>query len=499
MNFSFVSDEISTSGAIVVTVFEGGEFSTSAELFDKTTGGALRRGVESNRFKGKKGDLLELLAPSGVSNTRVVLAGLGKRSELKVTDLENLGGKIYKDLSAKGEKEITVVLDDLKINDLSTSVLASHVSYGALLRTYKFDTYKTAKKVDSGSQLDKLTMVCADSSSAKASFDDLEKIAEGVFFTRQLVSEPPNRLYPETFAAQAKELEALGVKVTVLDEKEIIDLGMNALYAVGMGSDKESKVVIMEWNGSSKGAEEKPLAFVGKGVTFDTGGISLKPAAGMEDMKFDMGGAGTVFGLMKALAGRKAKVNVVGACGLAENMPAGNAQRPGDIVTSYSGKTIEVLNTDAEGRLVLADVLSYTQEKYNPRLVIDLATLTGAMIVALGNDIAGIFSNDDKISEQLTAAGYIVEERVWRLPLADCYDKLLDCDAADMKNIGGRAAGSITAAQFLQRFIENGTPWVHIDIAGVAWATKEKPTAAKGATGFGVRLLDRFVADNYEA
>ncbi|MFD2207813.1 leucyl aminopeptidase [Kiloniella antarctica] len=499
MNFSFVSGNISTSGALVVTIFEDGEFSKTAELLDKSTGGALRRSIESNRFKGKNGDFLEILAPSGLSNSRIVLAGLGKTTNLKVTDIENLGGKLFRDLASKGEKEVSVILDDLKVGRLDESTLASHLSFGALLRTYKFDTYKTLKKTDNASLLDNFIVHCAEPRSAKTSFDKLEKVSEGVFLTRQLVSEPPNQLYPETFATQAKELELLGVKVTILNEKEIIDLGMNALYAVGMGSEKESKVVIMEWNGAPGGVEEKPLAFVGKGVTFDTGGISLKPAAGMEDMKFDMGGAGTVFGLMKVLAGRKAKVNVVGACGLAENMPAGNAQRPGDIVTSYSGKTIEVLNTDAEGRLVLADVLSYTQEKFKPRLVIDLATLTGAIIVALGNDIAGIFSNDDNISEQLTSAGNAVDERVWRLPLAECYDKLLDCDAADMKNIGGRAAGSITAAQFLQRFIENGTPWVHIDIAGVAWSTKEKPTAAKGATGFGVRLLDRFVADNYEA
>ncbi|OUS15794.1 leucyl aminopeptidase [Rhodospirillales bacterium 47_12_T64] len=498
MNFSFVSDEISTSGALVATVFEGGKLSSTAELLDKSTDGTLRRAIESSRFEGKVGDVLEILAPSGLSNSRLILAGLGKLTELKATDLEALGGRLYKDLAAKGEKEVSVIMDGLTLSNTGEASLASHVSFGALLRSYKFDTYKTAKKSNGDSKLGTFTVHCKDTSAAKVAFDDLAKIADGVFFTRQLVSEPPNELYPETFAAQAKELESLGVKVTVLNEKEITDLGMNALYAVGMGSDKESKVVIMEWNGSPKGGDEKPLAFVGKGVTFDTGGISLKPAAGMEDMKFDMGGAGTVFGLMKALAGRKAKVNVVGACGLAENMPAGNAQRPGDIVKSYSGKTIEVLNTDAEGRLVLADVLSYTQEKFKPRLVIDLATLTGAIIVALGNDIAGIFSNNDELSEQLTAAGNIVDERVWRLPLAECYDKLLDCDAADMKNIGGRAAGSITAAQFLQRFIENDTPWVHIDIAGVAWSTKEKPVAAKGATGFGVRLLDRFVADNYE-
>ena len=499
MKFSFVSDKIPTTGAIVTTVFEGGKLSTTAERLDHSTGGALSRAIKSSRFKGKLGDSLEILAPSGLENSRVILAGLGKKSDLKLTDVENLGGRIYKDLSTKGEQAVCIAIDGLSTMGADEASIAAHVSYGAYLRTYRFDTYKTGNNSDKKSVLESFTVHCENASAASKEFSDLEKVADGVFFTRQLVSEPPNELYPETFAARAKELEALGVKVTVLNESDIVDLGMNALYAVGMGSDKESKVVIMEWNGAPKGAAEKPLAFVGKGVTFDTGGISLKPAAGMEDMKFDMGGAGTVFGLMKALAGRKAKVNVIGACGLAENMPAGNAQRPGDIVKSYSGKTIEVLNTDAEGRLVLADVLSSTQEKYNPRLVIDLATLTGAMIVALGNDIAGIFSNNDELCNQLTASGLDVDERVWRLPLADCYDKLLDCDAADMKNIGGRAAGSITAAQFLQRFIDKDRPWVHIDIAGVAWATKEKATAAKGATGFGVRLLDRFVADNYEA
>ncbi|WP_120496339.1 leucyl aminopeptidase [Kiloniella sp. EL199] len=498
MKFSFVSDKIPGTGAIVATVTDGGQLSTTAQQFDDKTGGALSRAISSSTFKGKKGELLEVLVPSGVENSRVILVGLGNPNELKATDFENLGGQLYKDLSTKGEKEVCICIDDAMIQGSAEDKAGALIAYGALLRSYRFDTYKTTGKNDSKNSLEEFIVFSSDSEAAECVYRDLSKVAEGVFFTRQLVSEPPNELYPATFAAQAKELEALGVKVTVLNESDITKLGMNALYAVGMGSERESKVVIMEWNGASEKSAEKPLAFVGKGVTFDTGGISLKPAAGMEDMKFDMGGAGTVFGLMKALAGRKAKVNVVGACGLVENMPSSNAQRPGDIVKSYSGKTIEVLNTDAEGRLVLADVLSYTQEKYNPRLVIDLATLTGAMIIALGNDIAGIFSNNDTLCEQLSNAGLSVDERVWRLPLADCYDKLLDCDAADMKNIGGRAAGSITAAQFLQRFIDKDRPWVHIDIAGVAWATKEKAIAAKGATGFGVRLLDRFVADNYE-
>ncbi|WP_299381350.1 leucyl aminopeptidase [uncultured Kiloniella sp.] len=498
MKFSFVSDNFPSTGAIVATVSEGGQFSTMAKQYDDKTGGALGRAVANSSFKGKKGELLEVLAPSGVENSRIILAGLGNPNELKATDFENLGGQLYKDLSSKGEKAVCVCTDGAGVQGASEDNAGALIAYGALLRSYRFDTYKTTSKNDAKNTLEEFTIFSADSEGTKSAYATLSKVAEGVFFTRQLVSEPPNELYPDTFAAQAKELEALGVKVTVLAESDIAKLGMNALYAVGMGSERESKVVIMEWNGASEKSTEKPLAFVGKGVTFDTGGISLKPAAGMEDMKFDMGGAGTVFGLMKALAGRKAQVNVVGACGLVENMPSANAQRPGDIVKSYSGKTIEVLNTDAEGRLVLADVLSYTQEKYNPRLVIDLATLTGAMIIALGNDIAGIFSNNDTLCEQLISAGLSVDERVWRLPLADCYDKLLDCDAADMKNIGGRAAGSITAAQFLQRFIDKDRPWVHIDIAGVAWSTKEKAIAAKGATGFGVRLLDRFVADNYE-
>ena len=308
-------------------------------------------------------------------------------------------------------------------------------------------------------------------------------------------------LYPATLAKEAQALKKLGVKVTVLGEKEMKKLGMGALLGVGQGSARESKMVIMEWTGvpKSKSAKaQQPVAFVGKGVTFDTGGISIKPAGGMEDMKWDMGGSGVVIGLMKALAGRKAKVNAVGVVGLVENMPDGNAQRPGDIVKSMSGQTIEVLNTDAEGRLVLADALWYTQTKYKPKFVVDLATLTGAIIVALGNERAGMYANDDTLAEQISAAGDAVDELVWRMPLGKAYDELINCDAADMQNIGGRWGGSITAAQFLQRFIKEGTPWVHLDIAGTTWSKKVKPVVPKGGTGYGVRLLDRVVADHYE-
>jgi leucyl aminopeptidase len=317
-----------------------------------------------------------------------------------------------------------------------------------------------------------------------------------------LVSEPANELYPTALVARAKALIKLGVKVDALGERAMANLKMGALLGVGQGSVRESQLLVMRWNGAprAKGEARRPIAFVGKGVTFDTGGISIKPAGGMEDMKWDMGGAGVVIGLMRALAARKAKVNVVGVCGLVENMPDGNAQRPGDIVTSMSGQTIEVLNTDAEGRLVLADALWYTQDRFKPRLVVDLATLTGAIIVALGSSHAGLFSNDDALSGQLTAAGQEVGEPVWRLPLGRDYDKLINCDVADMKNIsGGRGAGSITAAQFLQRFVKDGTPWAHLDIAGVTWSSKVQPTVPKGGTAFGVRLLDELVARNYEA
>jgi leucyl aminopeptidase len=301
-------------------------------------------------------------------------------------------------------------------------------------------------------------------------------------------------------AKAAGSLTAQGVKVHALDVKEMTKLGMGALLGVGQGSAKDSRLLIMEWRGAPRAKDKTPIAFVGKGVTFDTGGISIKPAAGMGDMKWDMGGAGVVIGLMRALAARKAKVNVVGVCGLVENMPSAMAQRPGDIVTSMSGQTIEVLNTDAEGRLVLADALWYTQKTFKPKLVIDLATLTGAIIIALGNEYAGLFSNNDGLVDQLTAAGKKVGEPVWRLPLGTAYDKQIDCEAADMKNIGGgRAGGSITAAQFLQRFIEGDLPWAHLDIAGVTWSSKDKPTVPKGGTAFGVRLLDRLVADNYES
>ncbi|RED53513.1 leucyl aminopeptidase [Aestuariispira insulae] len=486
MKISFSKSQPAKGGVLVVGVEEGKRFRETAQAIDEQTGGMLSRALKTSEFKGKANQFLELVAPASCEWNRVLLAGLGK--ELAPVALQNLGGALYQKLSTSGEKDAAVALD-------FGAEESAQLAYGLKLRSYRFDKYKTKDKPSDKVKLAKLAVVTAELTEAKKLFKDLEAVAEGVFFTRDLVSEPPNILYPATLAERAAELEALGVKVEVLGEKEMKKLGMGALLGVGQGSERESKLVVMHWQGGAK--KKAPLAFVGKGVTFDTGGISLKPGPGMEDMKWDMGGSGVVIGLMKALAGRKAKVNVVGIVGLVENMPDGNAQRPGDIVTSMSGQTIEILNTDAEGRLVLADALWYCQDKFRPQLMIDLATLTGAMMVSLGTEHAGFFANDDTIADQLFLAGKDVGEKTWRMPLHDNYDKLLRSDVADMKNIGGRYAGAITAAQFLQRFVNN-TKWAHIDIAGTTWSSKDSPTVPKGGTGYGVRLLDRFVADNYE-
>ena len=408
------------------------------------------------------------------------------------------GGRAYSAVSGTGDKSAVIAIDAVSDAKIKTSEISANAAYGALLASYRFDKYRTKEKPDAKPSLGTLTVSSRDSADAKKAFAPLEKVAAGVFFTRDLVSEPANVIYPVTLAAQAKTLEKLGVKIQILDEKQMAKLGMGALLGVAQGSAQKPRLVVMRWDGAPKSRNKAPIAFIGKGVTFDTGGISIKPAAGMEDMKWDMGGSGVVIGLMKALAGRKAKVNAVGVVGLVENMPSSNAQRPGDVVTTMSGQTVEVLNTDAEGRLVLADAMWYCQDRFKPHTMIDLATLTGAIIVSLGNENAGMFSNDDEICDRLTGAGKSVGEPVWRMPLGEAYDKLINSDIADMKNIGGRWGGSITAAQFLQRFVKDGVKWAHLDIAGVTWSTKDAPTVPKGGTAFGVRLLDRLVADHYE-
>jgi leucyl aminopeptidase len=497
MKITFGEPALPKTGAVVVGVLEEGKLTPTAAELDRRSGGALKRAIASGRFSGKKDELLAILAPADLALSRIVLAGLGKPSAVTIAQMQGLGGILLAHLNGAGETEATLMIDKIE-SGIDPSEAAANLAFGARLRSYRFDRYRTKEKPESKPTLARLAVLSANSAGAKRAYQKLEKIADGVFFTRDLVSEPANILYPATLAAQAKTLAALGVAVEILDEKKMKKLGMGSLLGVGQGSLRPSRLVVMQWKGNPK-AKDAPLAILGKGVTFDTGGISIKPAAGMEDMKWDMAGAGVVIGLMKALAGRKARVNVVGMVGLVENMPSGAAQRPGDIVTSMSGQTIEVLNTDAEGRLVLADVLWYCQDRFKPRFMIDLATLTGAIIIALGHEHAGLFSNNDELAERLAAAGKAVGEALWRMPLGDAYDRQLDSDAADVKNIGGgRDAGSITAAQFLQRFV-NKTPWAHLDIAGTAWSKKDAPTVPKGATAFGVRLLERFIAEHYEA
>ena len=375
--------------------------------------------------------------------------------------------------------------------------LAARAAFGVTLAAYRFDRYRTTEKPDKKPSVAAVIVESADTAAAQAAFAPLSALADGVIFTRDLVSEPANILYPAEFARRVKDLERLGLEVEILGEAEMEKLGMGSLLGVGQGSRRESQLAVIQWKGAAD-PDTQPIAFVGKGVCFDTGGISIKPADGMEDMKWDMGGAGAVAGLMHALAGRKAKVNAVGVLGLVENMPDGNAQRPGDVVKTLSGQTIEVVNTDAEGRLVLADALWYCQDRFKPKFMVDLATLTGAIIIALGKDYAGLFSNNDILSNHLEAAGRAENETLWRLPLPSAYEKQFDSPIADMSNVGGRPAGSITAALILQNFV-NGTPWAHLHIAGVAWRKpSHMPTVPEGASGFGVRLLNRMVADAYE-
>jgi len=488
MKVSFVDLALPTEGAVVFLVEKDSPLTGLAAEADSSCGGALSKAKDVSRFTGASGQTQEIVAPAGLDVERALLVGVGKSADNKETDWLEIGAKAVSALSMSGSTDATIIVD-LETAD------AVHVAEGALLRDYRFDRYRTKEPAAKKPTLGSMAIATADTNAVEA-FEARAMVADGVFMTRDLISEPANILYPESFAERIKGLTDLGVDVEVLGEAEMEKLGMGSLLSVGQGSEKESQLVVMRWNGADK--DEQPVAFVGKGVTFDTGGISLKPGEGMEQMKWDMGGAGTVVGLMKALAGRKAKVNVVATVGLVENMPSGNASRPGDVVTSMSGQTIEILNTDAEGRLVLADAIWYTKETYKPKFIIDLATLTGAIIISLGHEHAGIFTGDDDLAAQLTKAGLETGDKVWRLPLHKNYDKLIDCPIADMKNIGGRAAGSITAAQFLQRFTGE-TPWVHIDIAAMVWSEKDLPLCEKGGTGYGVRLLDRMVADNYES
>lgn len=450
-----------------------------------------RAGGAAHRFDGEAGSVSDFFITQEGGPRRVILAGTGQGS---AEDYEKLGAAVAARLLTSGEREAAVDLSGLVIKPSAESV--ARLASGIVLRAWRHDVYRTKLPEKQKPTLQSVTIVGAPEGSA-AAWDAAKAVTEGVAFTRELVTEPANIVYPASFVERCRRLSGLGVEIEVLGRKELEAAGMGALLGVSQGSIREPQLLVMRWDGTS-GAQTPPVVFVGKGVTFDTGGISLKPPAGMEDMKWDMGGAGAVAGTMLALATRKAKTHVVGVCALVENMPDGNAQRPGDVVTSMSGQTIEVINTDAEGRLVLCDAMTWVQKKYAPKVMVDLATLTGAMIISLGFEHAGVFSNDDGLAELLIKAGKAAGDPLWRFPLSPAYDKLIDSPIADMKNVGPREGGSITAAQFLQRFVNEGVKWAHLDIAGMVWASKPGAVWDKGATGYGVRLLDRFVADNFE-
>ena len=449
--------------------------------------------AKASRFTGKTGQLHESFVSRDGAVVRMALAGSGDvGAKDRLASLERAGAAVTAKFIASGETTVTI--------DLSGAGLTAHqaaaVVLGARLRGWRYDKYRTKLAADQQASLTTIRIAGAPDGT-EAAWQTEAALADGVELTRELVTEPANIIYPESFVERVRpRAEAVGLKVRVLDDAEMAKLGMGALLGVAQGSRRAARLLVLEWNGGAAGT--KPTAFVGKGVTFDTGGISIKPAAGMEDMKWDMGGAGAVAGAMIAIAGRKAAANIVGICGLVENMPDGNAQRPGDVVTSMSGQTIEVINTDAEGRLVLCDCITWVQQEYQPTAIVDLATLTGAILISLGHEQAGIFSNDNTLAGQLIAAGDVSGDKLWRMPLGAAYDKLIDSPIADMKNVGPREGGSITAAQFIQRYVNKGTPWAHLDIAGMAWSAKPGATWEKGATGYGVRVLDQFVRDNLE-
>ena len=490
MKIEFVA-AVDAAQILAVPVFEDRTFTAAGTALDGKANGALTKAAGKGRFTGKAGQSLSIAAPAGVEADAVLLVGAGAKDKLDDLAVEAFGGNAYAAVKLSGAEVLTIDASDLSPEQ------AARVGFAARLAAYRFDKYRTTQKADKIPSITAIRVVTTDLRGAEAALEPLSAVADGVIFARDLVSEPANVLYPAEFAKRVKALESLGLEVEILGEAEMEKLGMRTLLGVGQGSRRESQLAIMKWNGGEAGAQ--PLAFVGKGVCFDTGGISIKPADGMEDMKWDMGGAAAVTGTMIALASRKAKANVIGVLGLVENMPDGNAQRPGDVVVSMSGQTVEVINTDAEGRLVLADALWYTQERFKPKFMIDLATLTGAMIVALGLDYAGIFSNSDDVADPILAAAKKVGENFWRMPIPAIYEQHIDSKIADVKNTGnGRAGGSITAALFLQRFT-NGVPWAHLDIAPTAWANKSpSPTVPEGGVGFAVRTLDRMVADSYE-
>ena len=491
MKVKFAGRALQHSGVLVIFAAERGQLGKLAAGVDSRTGGHLKQAIKAAAFAAKRDQLLDVVAPGGGFD-RVIVFGLGKLEKLQAADVELLGGAIAGALQNLKIKEAAIAVD-LPEQFGGKGSAAALVASGARLRVYSFNQYKSKKPETT--TLAALTIHSADAKAAQKAYVPFEAVAEGVHLARNLVNEPPNKLFPVDFAKRAKLLARYGIRLDILTPSQMKRLGMGAMLGVAQGSPHEARIVVMHWHGGKR--NEKPVAFIGKGVTFDTGGISIKPSAGMEDMKGDMGGAACVTGLMLVLAKRRAKVNAIGAIGLVENMPDGNAQRPGDVVTSMSGQTIAVLNTDAEGRLVLADVLWYIQNRFKPKFMIDLATLTGAILVALGREHAGLFSNNDELASRLLEAGLATGEKVWRMPLTPEYDKIIDHDVADVKNTGGRFAGSITAAQFIQRFVNN-VPWAHLDVAGTAMDSTKNAINQSWGSGWGVRLLNRLVAEHYE-
>lgn len=504
MAFSINFNKTSKNSAdlSVIGVFENSELTASAKEFNKEHNGSLAKCLKNHQnFNGKIGESISLM-DTKKAHAHIVIIGLGKKDKLDNLAIETIGGKLLSVLEKSGANNIDIFIDGFDVGKKSkAAVLGAHLALGLQLKSYNFLKYKSAPKADKKNKaIDKINIITAVHLTAKNIYADYAAIAEGVFLARDLVNEPPNHLYPESYAdIIKKQLKPLGVDVEILDEKKMQKMGFGALLAVGQGSIRQSQVVIMKWNGAAK-TKKNPIALVGKGVTFDTGGISLKAGAEMDLMKMDMGGSAVVVGTIKALAKRKSKSNVIGIVGLVENMPSDRAYRPGDILTSHSGKTIEVLNTDAEGRLVLADILTYIQDTYKPEVIIDLATLTGAIMVALGFEYCGAFANDDKLWEQLKQASDNTGEKFWRMPLDEAYRKEMESEVADLKNLGslGRYGGACSAAGFLEHFIHEGTKWAHIDIAGTAWWKSDKPTTPKGGTGFAVRALNDLIENHFE-
>ena len=487
MQITFVPSPDSTTPRLVARVADQDSLPSDLSRTDQ-------EGAAAARFTGKAGQVFESFAEVDGRIVRQVLVGAGKAgAEGRHAALEKAGAALAARYMCSGEEAVALDVSDGRLDAAAVGA----VLLGLRLRTWRYDVHRTRLKDDQKVTLKRVVVVGAPDGT-DAAWETEQALAAGVELTRELVAEPANVIYPESFVERVSQrLEGTGAEVSFLDEREMEALGMGALLGVSLGSERDARLMCIKWLGGEAGG--KPTVFVGKGVTFDTGGISIKPAAGMEEMKWDMGGAGAVAGAMLALATRRAKANVIGICGLVENMPDGKAQRPGDIVTSMSGQTIEVINTDAEGRLVLCDALTWAQKEFKPAAIVDLATLTGAMVISLGHEMAGIFANDDELAGKLIAAGTASSDHLWRQPLGEAYDRLLDSHIADMKNVGPREAGSITAAQFLQRFVDDGVKWAHLDIAGMAWSDKPKPTHDKGATGFGVRLLDEYIAANHEA